>query len=239
VGLLDSFTRRRAEKRAERARTAVAAEMSVWQEQMDRVDGMLTIVRDCAAGRTAEHFTDRSDYGFMLEGDEFAVAYLQQVAYLENVRAPSRYSGGYGGVSFPLFGGVRLSTGRIGGKRIPGEESTTITDEGNALVTNSRIMFVGSKRTHEWEFDKMVSASHDAKGWTAFAMKGRGKPTGLGYGESVATEVQFRLELAAALALGSLDRYASELEVEKARLAATRPAPPPPSPPPPPPPLAP
>lgn len=232
MGLLDSFTKRRAARKAERARTAVAAEMSVWQEQMDKVDEMLGIVSDCAAGRAAEHFTDRGDYGFMLGGDEFAVAYLQQVAYLENVRAPSRYSGGYGGVSFPLFGGIRLNTGRMAGKRIPGEESITVTDEGNALVTNSRIMFVGSKRTHEWEFAKMVSAAHDAKGWTVFAMKGRGKPTGLGYGESVATEVQFRLELAAAMALGSLDRYAAELVIEKARLEAMRPAIPPPPPPP-------
>lgn len=198
---------------------------------MAKVDEMLTIVRDCAAGRTADHFTDRSDYGFMLTADEFPVAYLQQVAYLENVRAPSRYSGGYGGVSFPLFGGIRVNTGRMSGTRIPGEESITVTDEGNALVTNSRVMFVGSKRTHEWEFDKMVSAAHDADGWTVFAMKGRGKPTGLGYGAGVATEVQFRLELAAAMALGSIGRYVAELEAEKAQLESVRPAlPPPPSP---------
>lgn len=232
MGIFDSFTKRRAARRAERARAVAGAEMSVWQEQMDKVDEMLTIVRDCAAGRAADHFTDRSDYGFMLTGEEFAVAYLQQVAYLENVRAPARYSGGYGGVSFPLFGGLRVNTGRMGGKRIPGEESITVTDEGNALVTNSRIMFVGSKRTHEWEFAKMVSASHHADGWTVFAMKGRGKPTGLGYGDSVATEVQFRLELAAAMALGSLDRYASELEAEKLQMEAGRPAIPPPPPPP-------
>ena len=230
MGLLDSFKKRRAARALRDAQDAI----SLWQEKMDKVDEMLTIVRDCAAGRAADHFTDRSDYGFMLEGDEFAVAYLQQVAYLENVRAPSRYSGGYGGVSFPLFGGIRLNTGRMSGKRIPGDESITITDNGNALVTNSRIMFVGSKRTHEWEFDKMVSAAHHADGWTVFAMKGRGKPTGLGYGESVATEVQFRLELAAAMALGSLERYVGELEAERAQLDAVRPALAPPPPPPPP-----
>lgn len=225
MGLLDGFKKRR----AARAQRDAQADLSVWQHQMNKVDEMLTIVRDCADGRTADHFTDRSDYGFMLEGDEFAVAYLQQVAYLENVRAPSRYSGGYGGVSFPLFGGVRVNTGRMGGKRVPGEESITVTDEGNALVTNSRIMFVGSKRTHEWEFDKMVSAAHHADGYTIFAMKGRGKPAGLGYGENAATEVQFRLELAAAMALGSLSRYAAELEAEKAQLESVRPALPPPT----------
>lgn len=226
MGLLDGFKKRRAAKAYRHAED----DLALWQERMDSVDDMVAIVRDCAAGRAADHFTDPSDYGFMLEGDEFAVAYLQQVAYLENVRAPSRYSGGYGGVSFPLFGGVRVNTGRVSGKRIPGEESMTVTDNGNALVTNTRIMFVGSKRTHEWEFAKMVSAAHDADGWTVFAMKGRGKPTGLGYGEKVATEVQFRLELAAAMALGSLERYVAELEAERAQLEAVRPALPPPPP---------
>ena len=227
MGLIDGFKKRR----VARQRRDAEADLSAWQQKIAKVDEMLTIVRDCAAGRAADHFTDRGDYGFMLQGDEFPVAYLQQVAYLENVRAPSRYSGGYGGVSFPLFGGIRVNTGRMGGKSIPGEESMTVTDEGNALVTNSRIMFVGSKRTHEWEFDKMVSAAHDADGWTVFAMKGRGKPTGLGYGAGVATEVQFRLELAAAMALGTLERYVTELEAEKAQLGSVRPAlPPTPSP---------
>lgn len=220
MGLFDGFKKRRAAK----ARRDAQADLSLWQERVNKVDEMLAIARDCAEGRSGDHFIDRSDYGFMLEGSEFAVAYLQQVAYLENVRAPSRYSGGYGGVSFPLFGGVRVNTGRMGGKRIPGEESITVTDEGNALVTNSRIMFVGSKRTHEWEFGKMVNAAHHADGYTIFAMKGRGKPAGLGYGESVATEVQFRLELAAAMALGSLARYVAELEAEKAQLESVRPA---------------
>lgn len=59
-------------------------------------------------------------------------------------------------------------------------------------------------------------------GMTIFAMS-TGKPAGLGYGDGSATEVQFRIELAAAMALGTLERYESELQAEKAHLATTKP----------------
>jgi hypothetical protein len=50
-----------------------------------------------------------------------------------------------------------------------------------------------------------------------------GKPAGLGYGDGSATEVQFRIELAAAMALGTLERYEAELLAEKAELATEKP----------------
>ena len=107
---------------------------------------MLEIVRDCRNGKIGEQFTDTGDYGFMLKKGEFAVAFLQ-VGYLENVREPTRYSGGYGGVSFPIFGKVRLNTGKTGGKITKGAESINTTDQGPLLITNQRIMFAGTKRS--------------------------------------------------------------------------------------------
>jgi hypothetical protein len=123
---------------------------------------------------------------------------------------------------------VRINTGRTGGKVIPGDESISPTDQGNALVTNDRIMFTGSKRSHEWKFAKLINMTHTPQGYTVFAPSGRGKPAGLGYGVSVSSEVQFRLELAAAFALGTLDRFAQELEVEQTHHRDERPIPPPP-----------
>jgi hypothetical protein len=57
---------------------------------------------------------------------------------------------------------------------------------------------------------------------TIFAMN-TGKPAGLGYGDGHATEVQFRIELAAAMALGTLERYEGELLAEKTQLETTKP----------------
>lgn len=228
MGLFDGFKRRLATKRHDDATEDYQLDYEMWAEETAKLEEMLAIVRDCAAGRARDHFTDSSDYGYMLEADEFAVAHVTGALYLENVKAPSRYSGGYGGVSFPIFGRVRVNTGRTGGRIIPGEESITPTDNGNALITNQRVMFVGAKRTHEWDFSKMVSISHAPAGYTVFAMKGRGKPAGIGYGKEPAPEVQFRLELASAMARGTLDRYMAELEAERVAHDAVRPVPPPP-----------
>lgn len=228
MGLFDGFKKRLAAKRHEDATEEYELDYDVWAEETEQLETMLTIVRDCAAGRARDHFTDNSDYGYMLDPDEFAVAHVTGALYLENVKAPTRYTGGYGGVSFPIFGRVRVNTGRTGGRIIPGEESITPTDDGNALITNQRVMFVGAKRTHEWDFSKMVSVSHSPAGYTVFAMKGRGKPAGIAYGKEPATEVQFRLELASAMARGTLDRYVAELEAERVAHDAERPVPPPP-----------
>lgn len=228
MGLFSSMKKRGADRRYRRALEEHNRELAVWTAEEVQLDAMLTVVRDSIAGRAADHFVDTNDYGFMIGNGEFPIAHLESVAYLEIVREPTRYSGGYGGVSFPIFGRVRLNTGRTGGKVIPGAESINVTDTGNALVTNERVMFTGAKRTHEWKFTKLISMSHLPGGYSVFAPTGRGKPAGLGYGDGVATEVQFRLELAAAFALGTLERFEAELAVEQQHHRSEQPVPPPP-----------
>jgi hypothetical protein len=124
---------------------------------------------------------------------------------------------------------VRLNTGRTGGKITQGAESINRTDDGHALITNTRIMFAGSKRAHEWRFDKMMGCSHLPGGITIFAMTTSGKPAGLGYGDGPASEVQFRIELASAIALGTLERYEQELVAEQVQHASELPIASPPS----------
>jgi hypothetical protein len=223
MGFFANRRRKAAEREQARTEAARLAAIETWQEESDAIDRMLEVVRDCRNGRTHEQFTDTSDYGFMLKKGEFPIAHLQQVGYIETVRAPTTYSGGYGGVSFPIFGKVRLNTGRMRGQATRGEESISLTDRGNAMVTNTRIMFAGAKRSKEWRYEKMLSVSHLPGGITIFAMN-TGKPSGLGYGEGPAVEVQFRLELASAMALGTLERYESELMAEKQHHDAERPA---------------
>ncbi len=223
MGFFENRRRKAAERARAQAEAARAAAAQAWQQEADAIDRMLEVVRDCRNGKTHEQFSDNSDYGFMLKKGEFAIAHLEKVGFIETVRAPTTYSGGYGGVSFPLFGRVRMNTGAMRGRATRGEESISMTDRGNALVTNTRIMFAGAKRAKEWRYEKMLSVSHLAGGITIFAMN-TGKPSGLGYGEGPAMEVQFRLELASAMALDTLDRYEAELVAEKTHHESERPA---------------
>jgi hypothetical protein len=171
--------------------------LAEWQKVDNQLAEMIVVVRDCIEGRTHEQFTDMSDYGFMLDADEFPVAYLQGAAYLE------------------------LDTS-------DGPEAISVSDEGHAMITNQRILFSGSARTHEWELTKLINMTHVPLGYTVFAAKGRGKPAGLGYGEGPALDVQFRLEIAAAMARDTLPKYLNELTAQKQKHSSEAPVPPPP-----------
>lgn len=222
MGFFENRRRKAAEREKARVEAAHTAAVERWETERAAIDRMLEVVRDCRAGRTHEQFDDPSDYGFMLKDGEFAIAHMADAAFIETVRAPTTYSGGYGGVSFPIFGRVRLNTGRMKGRATRGEESISMTDRGSTLITNRRVMFAGAKRSKEWRFDKMLNTSHLPGGITIFAMS-TGKPSGIGYGEGPAPEVQFRIELAAAMALGSLERYESELVAEQKHHESERP----------------
>lgn len=226
MGLFASLKAKSAERKAKAAANAYAANFNTWKTEDDKINEYITVVTDCIEGRMHEQLVDQSDYGFMLNNGEIPVGYLPTALYLEVVRAPAKYSGGYGGVSFPLFGGVRLNTGRTGGKITPGQESIETTDEGSAIITTERIMFTGSVRSAEWKFAKMLSVTHVPAGYSVFAMSGNRKPAGIAFGSDVATEVQFRIELGAAIARNRLPQYLAELQAEKAQHDSLMPVPP-------------
>ena len=109
-----------------------------------------------------------------------------------------------------------------------GPEAISVSDEGHAMITNKRILFSGSARTHEWELTKLINMTHVPLGYTVFASSGRGKPAGLGYGEGPALDVQFRLDIAVAMARDTLPKYLDELTAQKQMHSSEMPVPPPP-----------
>lgn len=221
VGLFDGFKRRRAEKAAAEQRVVQEAALETWQAKSDRLDVYIDAVERCISGDTDGLFVG-GDGGFILKGDEFAIGCVQNSALLETVRGPSTYQGGYGGVSFPLFAGIRFNTGGVKGKRIPGEEKLTVIDQGDTLITNKRAIFRGATNNSEWPFSRLVACEHNEAGWSTFAVSGRKKNSGFAYGDDVAAEVQFRLELGIALCNETLDRLLAELRVERQHLDAER-----------------
>jgi hypothetical protein len=225
VGLFDGIKRRRAEKAAAQLQQTHQVQLDTWQAQSDRLDLYIHAVQQCLSGDTHQLFTG-DDGGFILKGDEYAIGCVQNSALLETVRGPSTYQGGYGGVSFPLFAGIRLNTGGVKGKRIPGEEKLSVVDQGDTLITNKRAVFRGATNNSEWPFARLVACEHNANGYSTFAVSGRKKNSGFAYGEDVAAEVQFRLELGIAICNETLDKLLAEFRVERQHLDARRPAPP-------------
>jgi hypothetical protein len=189
------------------------------QERLDTIDTMIDAVDRSARGDIDGLFTG-DDGTLVLKAGEFAIAKVQNSILLETTRAPSIYQGGYGGVSFPLFGGVRVHTGGVRGKRIPGKESLTYIEDGDTVITNKRAVFLGTGNTVEWPFAKVLACEHNPSGFTTFALSGRKKNSGFGYGTDVAHEVQFRIEWGIALCNGTTDRLVAQLRAERAKVTA-------------------
>ncbi len=77
----------------------------------------------------------------------------------ETGRRPSQYVGGSTGVSIPIGGGVRFKVGAQRGTIIPGAEMQMDKDQGVVMLTNERLVFVGSVKSQEWKFDKLLMLS--------------------------------------------------------------------------------
>ena len=66
------------------------------------------------------------------------------------------FSGGYGGVSFRIHKGVRVSTGRFAGHSVQTHTKLTPVDTGALAVTSRRTIFTGSRTTLAMPYDKLV-----------------------------------------------------------------------------------
>lgn len=223
MGMFDGIKRRRAQKQYDADLAGYRNSLAEWDRAEKKIEEFIAVVQDCVDGKIDEQFTDRDPRGFMLDADEFPVAFISGTGLLQVVRGPSRYEGGYGGVSFPIFGRVRGHVGGQRGQLVKGAESQTMTDRGEVMITNVRVMFRGDVRTEEWKFSRMMAMEHNADGTTVFSMSAKGKPSAIGYGVRPAAEVQFRLEIGAAFARGTLPQLLAQLQAEKTHHAKYKP----------------
>lgn len=214
------FAKRRERKFIEEQQAAereAAASAAKREEQIGLLDTMIDAVERSARGDLDGLF-EGDDGSLVLKAEEFAIARIQNSALMETTRAPATYQGGYGGVSFPLFAGIRLNTGGIRGTRVPGEESLSFIEEGDTVITNRRAVFLGAKNTVEWPFAKVIACEHNEAGYSTFGVSGRKKNSGFAYGTDVADEVQFRIEWGIALCNATTDRLLAQLHAERGRL---------------------
>ena len=226
MGFFSKMKQRRAEKEALEQAAAQQGQLGTWQSQSEKLDVMINAVERCG-NNDIEGLFDPFDTGFLLKKDEYAIGLIANCALLETRRSASSYQGGYGGVSFPLFGKVRLNTGRSKGKLIAGEESITSISDGEVLITNKRAMFRGDTNNKEWLYSKLMACEHHPEGYTTFAVSSQAKTTGFAYGADVANEVQFRLELGIAISNETTDQLLAQLRVERQQLDAKKPLSPP------------
>lgn len=99
------------------------------------------------------------DLTIVLKKNEKPIYKLEDVSFSEP-RAVRTSNGGYGGVSVRITKGVTLHSGRVGSTSESHDEIKNI-DNGDFLITNKRIIFLGSNRTINIDLNKIVSVSNE------------------------------------------------------------------------------
>lgn len=102
-----------------------------------------------------------SDTTIVLKKNEVPVYRMNNVT-LSEPRAVRTSSGGYGGASVRIAKGVTIHSGRTASKSESHDEIKLI-DSGELLITNQRVIFLGSNRTTNIEMKKIISITSGAR----------------------------------------------------------------------------
>ena len=136
--------------------------------------------------------------GIVLKKSETAFGTVSGAGLVEPRRAPGQWAGASHGVSFKVAKGVRYRVGQSRGHFVQGEERPTVIDTGTFAVTDQRCVFVGTKRSTEWSYSKLLGFSLDGDALVIFNVSNRQKASGVLYGKE--HEAIFDTLIAAAIA---------------------------------------
>ncbi|HJT37909.1 MAG TPA: zinc ribbon domain-containing protein [Actinomycetota bacterium] len=223
MGLIDSIKRRKGEKRAHHAQERYDAALAEWKREDDALARYLEDAKGFA-GSTKE---DEPSISLNLKKDERVFEILQGAVLIEPKRSPGHWQGGYSGVSFRVYKGVRVHTGGTRGTYVQGEEAPTPIDTGTATITDQRIVFEGSKQVREWLYGKLTSEEHSPTlPWTSLPVSNRQKVSGILYDEDHSEQIRFRMALALAHFNGTVPSLVKQIEQEVQAHQAQKPVPP-------------
>ena len=203
------FGRKRRAAASARASAAVVAA---------QLDDFIESARTFGGATVAELGGDTA--GFVLADGERCFGIFVGTFLIEPRSGGGSWQGRSQGVSVPVAFGLRYRIGASKGQYVKHPDVPTPIDEGNAIVTDRRVMFAGNHQTREWVWAKCIAIDHHTDApWTGIAVSNREKISGLLYDDTHAPDVRFRLDLAHAVATGSVATLIAQLEQERATLA--------------------
>jgi hypothetical protein len=192
-------------------------QLEAWQSEHDE----LTAVLQAAKSKTGSPSSD-----IMLKSGEAVFATVSNVSLVEDRRGAGHYAGASQGVSIPIgsVGGrsVRYRVGASRGHYVQGDLHPQAVDTGKLVISNQRVVFVGTKKTIECAFAKMVSVNI-AEGDIYLSVSNRQKVTRIHYGAQLDDWVHLRMALAMSIARGDADQFADQIQQQLAELDAKRP----------------
>lgn len=110
--------------------------------------------------------TPEEDFAFAVKPNEVVIARVNQTILKEYRSTGSTSTGGFGGVSLPLFGNVRANVGGYKGSSRRNPETSEPIDVGTSTYTNQRIVFAGDNVVREFDLSKLVNMEAGDNGIT-------------------------------------------------------------------------
>ncbi|MCX6388453.1 MAG: hypothetical protein NTX07_06960 [Solirubrobacterales bacterium] len=153
---------------------AITEEEDDWS---NRVMGALGVDSDWLSTNmlpeTVEVMTARANTGRLEPRDEHELiakggeeVYLEVVASLTKEVTVKEFKAGYAGVSYKISKNMRVNTGGTRGRMVPVGTEIQVEDVGIMSITNQRVVFMGSKKTQEFLYTKLVGINMFEEGLT-------------------------------------------------------------------------
>ncbi len=197
------------------------SELSQWKSQHDDLLELLEIVK-----------TKKSSIevpGIVLKAGEMVIGFIDHASLVEQVRTGPHYVGGNSGVSIPIGSldgrSIRWHVGASKGHVVQAPPHAEATDKGQLIITSQRILFVGTRKTVECLFAKLVSA-HINDGLLGVGVSNRQKISTFAVGEALDGWMESRLEIALALFHGDADKAIYSLSSTLSDIEKSKPLPP-------------
>lgn len=102
-------------------------------------------------------FDEAESGGIVARRDEHVIAVVSEVGLVESRRGPTQFQAGSTGVSIRLSKRISVRQSGTRGRAIQGEEAPAIIDTGRFIVTDQRAVFVGSKQSREFDWERLLS----------------------------------------------------------------------------------
>jgi hypothetical protein len=221
MGVFDK--EKRQEKRLAKARgkaqAAYQQQLQSWKGALTKAEELLETARVFSGTPAAE-----AEVPLVAKKDERVFLHITGAGLVEPRRLPGQWKGGHSGVSFRIAKGVHWRVGGTRGTYEQAAEALSTIDQGDVVITDKRVVFLGGKQTREWAFAKLMGVQHDERvGETYMQVSNRQKVSGIGYGAAAAQDVMFRLSLALAHHNDTVEKMVADLEDDVRTLRAERP----------------
>jgi hypothetical protein len=112
--------------------------------------------------------------------------------------------------------------GSTRGHYVQGDPYPAAVDQGELVLTNQRAVFIGSNKTIECLFSKLLSATVD-DGDLALSVSNRQKVTRVHYGTDLDGWMHLHLALALSVGRGDVDQFEAQIKEQLDELESKRP----------------